>query len=122
MIRRDETTDPYWLEFGLRAIKKFEAWTSECEWNFQNCHLLLQAEHHFATGNMDDAKSMYKLAIESSKEHRFINEEALSCELASIFHGNLGEQEESILLLKRATECYECWGAKAKADTLRSGS
>lgn len=122
MIRTKETQVPYWLEFGLRAIKNFKAWTSECEWNFENCYLLLQAEHHFTMGNVDDARSMYKLAIESAKVHCFIHEEAVSCELASIFHNTLGEQEQSKLLLKRATECYECWGALAKADALRNGA
>ena len=98
------------------------AFLSECEWNFQNCYLLLQAEHHFTTNDVENAKSMYKLAISSSKDHRFIHEEALSCECASIFYNSLDEEEISKRLVKRAIECYESWGAQEKANALRNSS
>jgi len=46
--------------------------------NFANKKLLLEAEREYAVGNFDQADALYLKAIASSKEHRFIHEEAIS--------------------------------------------
>ncbi len=136
------------MDIGKRALSKFEAWTTECEWNFQNkvkgqsfvqnclsvllltsnsLHfhqwpsklLLLQAEHQFATGQIKEADATYRKAIESARDHRFINEEAISCELAGIFYNAMGKREQSSHHFHKAVECYESWGAHVKAEALR---
>lgn len=117
-FRRSANRDEYWLDHGMRSIEKFEAWTSECEWNFQNKLYLLVAEEHYASGNFAEAGRAYDMAIESAKDHRFVHEEALSCELAGNFYDTMGDNERSNQLLRRAKECYESWGAHEKANAL----
>merc|ERR1719416_138144 len=103
---------------GILSISKFETWSRECEWNFENMLLLLQAEHQFATGRMTEAGYTYELAIASAKEHRFVHEEALSCELAGIFYRCRGMMEESYWYFQKAVKCYKSWGAAGKAKAL----
>eukprot|EP00985_Skeletonema_marinoi_P035178 scaffold45871_cov241-Skeletonema_marinoi.AAC.1 len=81
-----ESQDQFWLDRAEHAIQKMEVWTAESVWNFENKLFLLQAERHYAFGEMDRAAEKYKLAQESSKKHRFVHEEALACELAAAFH------------------------------------
>lgn len=113
------TQDEYWKEIGLRSISKFEKWNNECQWNFENKLLLLQAEQHFAIGDTSKAKFTYNMAITSAREHRFLHEEALSCELAGAFYHSIEEREQSIRLLKQALSCYESWCATEKANALK---
>lgn len=113
------TSPDYWLGVGMRSISKFETWSMECKWNFQNKLLLLQAEHQFSSGQIKEAGYTYKLAITSAREHRFVNEEALSCELAGYFYCATGSQDQSISLFQQAVDCYKSWGARKKADALR---
>ena len=57
--------------------------------------LLLQAEQQFATCQIKEADATYQKAIESARDHRFVNEEAISCELAGIFYNAIGKKEKS---------------------------
>ncbi|KAL7548735.1 hypothetical protein ACHAWF_012024, partial [Thalassiosira exigua] len=116
--RYRSSLESYWLEIGLRSMARLEKWAEECEWNFQNKMLLLQAEHRFATGDIEKAESLYNLAISSSRDHRFIHEQALSCELAYFFHCAIGRINQSSQLLKQAVQCYTQWGAHEKANAL----
>ena len=117
------THDQYWEEIGRRSISKFEIWTNECEWNFENKLLLLQAEQQFSHGKTREASLTYELAVLSAREHRFIHEEALSCELTGIFYQASGMRERSLLCYQEAVHCYTSWGAIKKAeDIMRSMS
>eukprot|EP00985_Skeletonema_marinoi_P030480 scaffold32239_cov116-Skeletonema_marinoi.AAC.1 len=91
-----------------------EVWATESVWNFENKLFLLQAERHYAFGEMDRAAEKYKLAQKSSKKHRFIHEEALACELAASFHVKAGNVKFVAELIDRAVNCYQTWGAEGK--------
>eukprot|EP00984_Skeletonema_dohrnii_P029809 scaffold20692_cov67-Skeletonema_dohrnii-CCMP3373.AAC.1 len=47
--------DKFWMDRAEHAIQKMEVWTAESVWNFENKLLLLQAERHYAFGEMDRA-------------------------------------------------------------------
>ena len=108
----------YWMDMGMRSLSKLETWSTECEWNFKNKLLLLQAEHQFASGRIKEAGYTYNSAIASAKEHRFVNEEALSCELAGMFYQATGRKGQSSHFLQQAIGCYKSWGAHEKANAL----
>jgi len=108
----------FWMDIGERSISQFEAWNTECEWNFQNKLLLLQAELHFTKNEVTEAEHTYNLAISSSKDHRFVHEQGLSCELAGIFYRTTRRKEHSMSLIRQAAECYTSWGAHEKANAL----
>ena len=61
---------------------------------------------------------MYDAAILSSKEHRFVNEEALANELTGHFYLETGRRKRSLHYFSQAIEKYNEWGAIAKANTL----
>eukprot|EP00984_Skeletonema_dohrnii_P030979 scaffold22928_cov157-Skeletonema_dohrnii-CCMP3373.AAC.1 len=113
-----ESRDQFWMDRAEHAIQKMEVWTVESVWNFENKLLLLQAERHYAFGEMDRAAEKYKLAQESSKKHRFVHEEALTCELAAAFHEKTGNVQFVAELIGRAVNCYQTWGAEGKVESL----
>ena len=106
------------MGLGQKAVQKFRRWKNECEWNFENNLLLLQAEHSFAIGEFAAAQKLYHLSIASAQRHRFIHEEAIACELASLFHTSCGRKDLSCKLLKQSMACYQSWGATRKVDAL----
>ena len=79
---------------------------------------LLQAEEQFCCRNFEEAERFYDAAILSSKEHAFLNEEALANELAGHFYLDTGRKKRSYHYFWQAMEKYNEWGAFAKAKTL----
>mmetsp|Transcript_19347 Transcript_19347/g.27551 ORF Transcript_19347/g.27551 Transcript_19347/m.27551 type:complete len:362 (+) Transcript_19347:2-1087(+) len=113
-----ENRDQFWLDRATHSISKLETWAAESVWNFENKLCLLQAEHHYTFGEMEDAATKYKQAIESSHKHRFFQEEAVACEQAAAFHMEIGNSDLADNLMKRALKCYRAWGAEKKAVLL----
>jgi hypothetical protein len=95
---------------------------------YSNCNLcwiltttetyLLQAEEQFCDRNFEEAERLYNAAILSSKEHAFVNEEALANELAGHFYIETGRRNKSFHYFLQAMEKYNEWGAFAKARTM----
>lgn len=79
---------------------------------------LLQAEEQFCDRNFEEAEKLYDAAILSSKEHTFVNEEALANELAGHFYLDTGRKTKSFHYFLQAMEKYNEWGAFAKAKTM----
>jgi histidine kinase len=81
--------------------------------------LLVEAELSRVTGQSKKAALLYDNAIEEAKKNEYINDVALSCELAGKFylsqhHNNIGEH-----YLLQAYKYYQQWGALAKARILQ---
>eukprot|EP00804_Cyclotella_cryptica_P005749 CCRYP_000087-RD/>CCRYP_000087-RD protein AED:0.03 eAED:0.03 QI:330/1/1/1/0.87/0.77/9/489/1372 len=113
-----KTQDSYWLDRATYTIRRLEAWNTECQWNFQNKLLLLQAEHSFSIGGtVSRTQQLYNMAISLSNKHRFIHEEAIACELFNAFR-EMNRSVDSNGSLDRAYQCYESWGANAKLTSL----
>ncbi|KAL3804648.1 hypothetical protein HJC23_008463 [Cyclotella cryptica] len=117
-----KTKDSYWLDRATYTVKRLEAWNNECQWNFQNKLLLLQAEHSFSIGStVSKTQQLYNTAISLSNKHRFVHEEAIACELFNAFR-EMNGSVDSNGSLDRAYQCYQSWGANAKLTSLlRSG-
>lgn len=80
--------------------------------------LLLKAEWYRNTNDVEKAKEAYEASICLAKEHKFINEEALACELAGYFFEGQGESVRSKEMLQDAYDAYMKWGANAKSEML----
>jgi len=108
-----------WRKRGVDCKDEIEKLSfSASTWNFQNKAYLLQAEEQFCTRNYEMAETLYDAAISSSKTHKFVNEEALSNELAGHFYLETGRRNKAVHYLTRAFEKYNEWGAVAKANSL----
>lgn len=110
--------EPNLKHAGIEAKEAMQGWTNSSQWNFEHKLLLLDAEENFCDGNFDQAKTLYQKAIESAKEHRFVNGEALACELAGYFYLEMGDENTANDYFIKAHERYETWGASGKATSL----
>jgi len=112
------TNNDVWLHTGNKLKGVLKGWTNSSEWNFLHKFHLLEAEEHFCCGRYSEAKVSYDKAIFLSKEHKFINDEALACELAGYFAYETGEETAALDYLARAHENYNKWGAVAKSKNI----
>lgn len=94
-------------------------WADEgAAWNFEHKLKLMEAEERFCIGDLETAKQSYKIAIELAKDRKFINDEALACELAAKFYFETENLSLSLEHYRFAHEKYCEWGAVGKANQL----
>jgi len=104
-----KTMDVIWFDRGEKAIEKMRSYADCSSWNFQNKLLLLQAEQCFYLDDFESAKRFYDAAIVSAKEHKFVHEEALACELAGHFMLESGEGRAAFPYFLLAQKKYGEW-------------
>ncbi|MGV0104243.1 AAA family ATPase [Nostoc sp. DSM 114160] len=86
--------------------------------NFQHKFDLVEAERHRVLGEKIAAIELYDRAITLAKENQYIQEEALSNELAGKFYLDWGKEKIAQVYMQEAYYCYARWGAKAKTEDL----
>ena len=101
-----------------RCTRRFEAWVKDGGVVFRDRSALLQAEVARIENRLLDAERSYEEAIRLSREHRFVQNEALANELAGRFYSTRGFLEIGALYLRNARDCYLQWGAGGKARQL----
>ena len=104
-----KTMDVIWFDRGEKAIENMRSYAECSSWNIQNKLLLLQAEQCFYLDDIESAKRYYDAAILSAKEHKFVHEEALACELAGHFMLESGEGRASFPYFLLAQKKYGEW-------------
>ncbi len=119
-LARRNSDDAKWVEVAEKGLASFRMWAQHSSWNFEHRLLLIEAEWHYAKGELESAEPKYKAAIESARSHRMVNEEGLWNELLSYFYDSNGNAEDSKEHLKEARSCYEKWGATALVDRIDS--
>ena len=101
-----------------RIRDAFHKVESHSRWNFRHKRLLLEAEFHYTEGETAKAGESYDLAIAAAKDHKFLQDEALACELAAYFYKEQGNEPKSLEMFKQARDAYKKWGAVKKANSL----
>jgi signal transduction histidine kinase len=86
--------------------------------NYRHKYELVEAEYCRVLEQKHQAMELYDRAIVSAKENGYIQEEALSNELAAKFYLNWGKQKVAAEYMQQAYYCYSHWGAKAKVSHL----
>ena len=112
------TNDTKWSPRGIKFKLVIQKLAESSQHNFQHEVYLLEAEEAFSNKNYELAKSLYEKAVSTARKHRFINQEALACELAGYFFLETGEQDTAIQYFLQAHEKYHEWGAVAKCNML----
>ena len=112
------TNDTKWSPRGIKFKLVIQKLAESSQHNFQHEVYLLEAEEAFSNKNYELAKSLYEKAVSTARKHRFINQEALACELAGYFFLERGEQDTAIQYFLQAHEKYHGWGAVAKCNML----
>lgn len=112
-------------EHYLGLFKKYESqielWASHCPENYQHKYYLILAEKsRFDGGDIGDTLALYDQAIQSAKEHKYLNNEALSYELKGRFWLEKGCFEYALSDLREAHHRYRLWGATGKVAALEA--
>ena len=108
-----------WASRGKKCIDQLRLWNEQgSSWNFQHRLQLLEAEEHYSMSENDLAQVSYKNAIASARSSRFVNDEALACELAGRFYLEIGDMVSSLEHFRVAHSKYSEWGALGKASRL----
>ena len=107
---------------ALKTCDQLKWMVGHSEWNFENKFLLLQAECQYAQGYTEKAAASYEASIQAATKHKFINEQALACELAGYFYKEQGDESTAMKMFKQAQVAYMQWGAVGKAKVLQQNT
>ncbi|BAY99340.1 two-component hybrid sensor and regulator [Tolypothrix tenuis PCC 7101] len=100
--------------------EKLQTWANHAPFNHQHRSSLVAAEHYRVLGKFAEAMEYYDLAIAQAKTHGYLQDEALSNELAAKFYLSWGRQKVAASYMQEAYYCYARWGAKAKTEDLEN--
>ena len=104
-----------WIEKAEHVLTILKYLSEHSSWNWESKMLLLEAEKMSTMGNFDQASLFYERALRSTREHKFINDEAIASELAGTFFCERGLSVAAEALLLHSVQCYKTWGALAVA-------
>ena len=71
-------------------------------------------------GKKDKAVSHYRDAVDKAQKNGFLQDQALSNELASLYFDSIGDTAQERVHRENAIRCYSEWGATAKVKQLRN--
>ncbi len=114
---KGETKQQYWQQLEINQ-KQMKIWADNCQENFLHKYLLIAAEMARISGKDLEAMEFYDRSIESARENKFVQNEALANELAAKFWLAKGKEEFAKSYMKNARYGYEIWGAKRKVEDL----
>ncbi|MFM0062434.1 PAS domain S-box protein [Paraburkholderia aspalathi] len=98
--------------------QQLRAWAENCPQNFEDRAVLVGAEIARIEGRLLDAMDLYEQAIRCARSNGFIQNEALSYELAARCYAARGLEEFAHLYLGNARRAYLRWGAFGKVRQL----
>jgi PAS domain S-box-containing protein len=98
--------------------QKMQKWADSAPMNYLHKFYLVEAERHRVLGEKVEAMEMYDRAIKLARKNEYINEEALSNELAAKFYLEWDKEKIAQVYLTDAYYAYARWGAKAKVEDL----
>jgi PAS domain S-box-containing protein len=98
--------------------KQIAVWAENCPENFGNRAALIGAEIARIEDRALDAESLYEKAIQSAREHGFVQNEAIANEVAARFYAARGFETIAYAYLRNARYCYLRWGALGKVEQL----
>ena len=106
------------LEALATHQKKLAVWKENCPENFESCAALVAAEIARIEDRELDAERLYEKAIQSAREHGFVQNEAIAHEVAARFYSGRGLETIAQAYLQNARHLYTRWGALGKVKHL----
>lgn len=108
-----------WKRRALKSMKFIRRWIKCGNPNIIHCLHLLEAELAVLNGKSEkEVEDSYKSAIDIAAKNQFIQDEALSNEMASSYFGSRNNVSRRDYYLGNAIRCYSEWGATAKVEQL----
>jgi PAS domain S-box-containing protein len=106
------------LEALAAHHREIEIWARHCPENFANRAALVGAEIARLEGRDVDSMRLYQEAVRSARAGRFVQNEALACEIAARFYAARGFDDMAHFQRRNARQCYGRWGAEGKVRQL----
>ena len=97
---------------------KLKKWAILAPENNLHKWTLVEAERAAQTDRIEKAMNLYDQAVQGARKSGFLQEEALSLELAGRFYEQRGNEFIAGSYLIEARYCYQKWGAQAKVEQL----
>ncbi|KAL3786625.1 hypothetical protein ACHAWO_004443 [Cyclotella atomus] len=113
-----QTGDSSQLEEVQKICNQLDHLRNYSKWNMEHKYHLLKAEYHYSNGENGKAIESYQKAINAAKEHKFVHEMAIGCELAGYFYKEQGDEVKAGEMFNQAREAYIEWGAIEKGKML----
>jgi PAS domain S-box-containing protein len=107
-----------WRELLTGYREQLREWAENYPPTFADKHALVLAEIARLEGRDPDAMRLYEQAIQSAREHGFVQNEALAHEIAARFYSARGFETIAQTYLRNARNCYDRWGALGKVRQL----
>lgn len=102
-----------------KAIKQLKKWSQHAPINFEQKHVLLQAElERVKSSPMDKVLPLYTEAITLAQKNGYLTEEALANELSAAYMDGLGHTTIARTYLQQARYLYNRWQAAPKIEVL----
>jgi PAS domain S-box-containing protein len=112
----DEQAD--WQDLLTAHRDQLREWAENYPPTFADKHLLVSAEIARVEGRAFDAMQLYDQAIQSAREHGFVQNEGVAHEVAARFYAARGFEAIAHLYLRNVRNCYDRWGAHGKVRQL----
>ncbi len=107
-----------WRELLAAHREQLGEWAENCPSTFGDKHALVSAEIARLEGRDADAMRLYEQAIQSARNHGFVQNEGLAYEVAARFYAARGFETIATAYGRNARHCYLRWGADAKVRQL----
>ena len=107
-----------WRELLTAHQEQLREWAQTYPPTFADKHALVSAEIARLEGRAFDAMGLYEQAIQSAREHGFVQNEGLAHEVAARFYATRGFATSARAYLRNARYCYLRWGAEGKVRQL----
>jgi PAS domain S-box-containing protein len=107
-----------WRELLTAHREQLREWADNYPPTFGDKHALVSGEIARLEGQDADAMRLYEQAIQSARDHGFVQNEGLSQEVAARFYAARGFDTIAHAYLREARRCYLRWGAFGKVRQL----
>jgi PAS domain S-box-containing protein len=107
-----------WRELLTAHREQLREWAENYPPTFSDKYFLVSAELARIEGRDADAMRLYERAIQSAREHGFVQNEGVSHEVAARFYAARDFETTAHAYLSNARNCYERWGALGKVQQL----
>ncbi len=109
---------PIHMKAILEHLDQITTWERSCPENFGTRRAIVAAEVARLEGRQIEALALYEEAVDAARTYGFIQNEALSNELAARFCVERGLKTSANAFLRNARSCYLEWGANKKVRQL----
>jgi PAS domain S-box-containing protein len=107
-----------WRDLLTEHREQLREWTENYPPTFADKYQLVLAEIARLEGRDADAMRLYEQAIQSAREHGFVQNEGVAHELAAGFYLSRGSTTAARTHLENARGCFTRWGAIGKVQQL----